>query len=214
MEIDEADLDNASRAARIAGGTRRQIHRRSRVNVVLIGMKHSGKSTLGAALASRWGCPFYDVDPMIEEMHACDHGEERSVREILQDLGESAFHRLEGHVVCELYLKLDRPGSEAVVALGGRTALNNTVLELLRAIGTSVYLHVAPEEIYARLERAGLPPFLQAEDPRAEFFRVYNEREPHYRRLADLVVNLGGTSVKDAVDHLAARIEEHTHARQ
>ena len=27
--------------------------------------------------------------------------------------GEEYFHRLEGHVVCELYLKLDRPEARA-----------------------------------------------------------------------------------------------------
>jgi carbohydrate kinase (thermoresistant glucokinase family) len=30
--------------------------------IVLMGVAGSGKSTLGAALASRWACPFYDAD--------------------------------------------------------------------------------------------------------------------------------------------------------
>ena len=45
------------------------------MNIVLIGMKYCGKSTLGAALARWWACPFYDVDRMIEQTYACDAGD-------------------------------------------------------------------------------------------------------------------------------------------
>jgi shikimate kinase len=185
------------------------------MNVVLIGMKHCGKSSIGAALAERWNCPFYDADPMIEDMHACEAGERLSVREIFTRRGEDCFRRIEGHVVCELYLKLDRPGSRCVVALGGRTALNATVCSLLKAIGLTVYLHVPPAEIYERIEKAGLPPFLDEDDPAGSFMRLYQEREPTYRELADVVVELDGADgVAEAVDRLVKNIEEHGHARQ
>ena len=42
------------------------------MNVILIGMKHCGKSTIGRMLAERWGCPFFDVDPMIEHFLTLD----------------------------------------------------------------------------------------------------------------------------------------------
>lgn len=184
------------------------------MNVVLIGMKHCGKSTIGRALAEREGCAFYDVDPMIEAMHACDRGERLSVRDIFSTYGEEYFHRIEGHVVCELYLKLDRPDSRSVVALGGRTALNTTVLELLRAIGTTVYLRLKPETIYARIERAGLPPFLQGTDPAGKFLKLYHEREPQYCRLADVVIHLDDLDVAACVDRVITCIKEHLDGRQ
>ena len=184
------------------------------MNVVLIGMKHCGKSTIGAALAGRWGCRLHDVDPMIEATHACDTDERITVREILARHGEDYFRRVEGHVVCELYLKLDQPDSTAVVALGGRTALNRSICELLGAIGLIVYLQVSPEEAYARIERAGLPPFLDEGNPATDFFELYREREPHYRRLADRTLNVEGLTPEGAVDRLIHSIEEHTHARK
>jgi shikimate kinase len=184
------------------------------MNVVLLGMKHSGKSTLGAALAKRWSCELYDVDPMIQSTHASERNEELSVREIFSQYGEEHFRRLEVHAVCELYLKLDKPGSNAVVALGGRTALNKTICELLRAIGLTVYLHVPPEVIYERIQRAGLPPFLQGEDPHEQFLELYRHREPQYRAVADTVVDLGQThGVDESVDTLIRTIEEHQHGR-
>lgn len=178
------------------------------MNVVLIGMKHCGKSTIGRALAARRECPFYDVDPMIEAYHACEAGKKLSVREIFQQHGEGPFHRVEGHVVCELYLKLDRPGSQSVVALGGRTALNVTVCGLLRAIGPVVYLRVAPDAIFDRIERSGIPPFLDAGDPAGDFAALYQKRHPRYQDLADLTVDIDGLDPEAAAEVLQANIDE------
>ena len=185
------------------------------MNVVLIGMKHCGKSAIGSGLAQRWGCAFHDVDPMIAAMHACEHGEQLTVRQVFDRYGEEYFHRIEGHVVCELYLKLDRPGSQAVVALGGRTALNSTVCGLLRAIGLIVYLWVPPAVVFKRIERSGLPSFLAGDDPEARFMELYREREPQYRAIAQVTVELDGKgSVDGSVDRLISSIEEHQHGRQ
>lgn len=179
------------------------------MNVVLIGMKHCGKSTIGRAFAARRGCPFYDVDPMIEANHACDMGEHLSVREIFERHGETHFHRIEGHVVCELYLKLDRPESQAVVALGGRTALNTTICGLLRAIGPVVYLRVDPEAIYERIERSGIPPFLDPGDPAGDFMALYRKRHPQYEDLADLAIGIDGLDPDEAVNVLQGGINEY-----
>lgn len=179
------------------------------MNVVLIGMKHCGKSTIGRALAARWKCPFYDVDEMIESTHACDTGRRQSVREIFSEFGEKYFHRIEGHAVCELYLKLDRPGVSAIASLGGRTALNTTINRLLQPIGLVVYLQVPPDELYARIERGGIPPFLDPGDPRGDFMRICREREPEYRALANLVVDLDHLGVEQAADLLEQAIRDH-----
>jgi shikimate kinase len=177
------------------------------MNVVLIGMKHCGKSTTGKTLAARWGCPFYDVDPMIEDHYACDAGDTISVREIFERHGETYFHRVEGHVVCELYLKLDRPGGRSVVSLGGRTALNPSVCELLRAIGPIVYLRVAPDVIFERIKRTGIPPFLNPVDPAADFQTLYAQRHPRYAELADLTIDINGLTPDAAADSLESNIE-------
>ncbi len=184
------------------------------MNVVLIGMKHCGKSTIGKALAARWDCPFHDVDPMIEATHERDSGERLSVREIFEQRGEVHFHRIEGHVVCELYLMLDRPRSRAVLALGGRTALNSTVCGLLRAIGPVVYLQVAPEFIFDRIERSGIPPFLDAGDPAGDFTALYHKRHPRYEELADLMVGVQGLAPDEAVNVLEAQLDQHERAHQ
>lgn len=183
------------------------------MNVVLIGMKHCGKSTLGKALADRWECPFYDVDEMIETLHACDTGRHLSVREVFSRFGEEYFHRLEGQVVCDLFLKLYRPGARNVIALGGRTAMNERIRDLLDGIGLIVYIQVSPQELLRRVERSGLPPFLDDADPAGDFLNLCRQREPHYEQLANVVINVEGLDIPTAVDALVRRIEEHEDAR-
>lgn len=183
------------------------------MNVVLIGMKHCGKSTLGAALAKRWNSPFYDVDAMIEAMHECETGKRLSVREIFATFGDDYFRKVEGQVVCELCLKLYGPETTNVVALGGRTAMNESIHELLDGLGLIVYLQLAPKELLARVERAGLPPFLDEGDPAGDFLALCRQREPHYEHMADLAVNLDGLEVDAAVDAIIRCIEEHKDAR-
>jgi len=183
------------------------------MKVVLIGMKHCGKSTLGAALAARWGCPFYDVDPMMEAIYACDTGRRLTVRELWVQEGEGTFRQLESQVICDLYLRLSRSAASHVVAVGGRTALNPQVRALLGGIGRKVYLQVAPEELLARATRAGWPPFLDPENPAADFLTLCREREPYYQQQADLVVNLDGLAVDEALEVLVRRLEDFSHAR-
>jgi shikimate kinase len=178
------------------------------MNITLIGMKHCGKSTLGAALAAKWRCPFYDVDRMIESHYACDTGELLGFREIFAKRGEDYFAELESKVVCELYLRVSEAQGSHVIAVGGRTALNKRVSDLLSALGLIVYLEVSPEELFARVTHAGLPPFLDEKDPAKHFLDLCRERTPHYRRLANLTINLGGLDADAAFRKLRAAIEQ------
>jgi shikimate kinase len=177
------------------------------MKVVLIGMKHCGKSTLGTALADRWGCPFHDIDRLIEERQACESGQWLAVREIFNTLGEVRFTELEAQAVSELYLRLHESPAAAVVAVGGRTALNERVADLLGGIGTVVYLEVSPEEMFQRVLRGGLPSFINQEDPWMSFLKLYQERIPHYRRRAELTVNLDGLSVEQGLEKLCRELE-------
>lgn len=174
--------------------------------IMLIGMKHCGKSTLGAALASRWGWAFYDVDRLLEQRHACQAGEQLTVREIFAQRGEARFVELETQVVRELCMRFQQLPQNAVVAVGGRTALNPRLQELLTALGTIVYLELSPEEMYARVQRTGIPAFVDQADPAKHFRQLYEQRAPCYQRLAHLTVNLDGLDPHAALEKLSAAL--------
>ncbi len=182
-------------------------HAAGRMKITLIGMKHCGKTTLGAALAARWNCPFYDVDRMIEDRHACETNRWMSVRDIFNTHGEDYFRQLETNVVCELYASLVDSKDTHVISVGGRTALNKRVDVLLEGLGLIVYLEVSPEEMFQRVLKTGLPAFIDQTDPVMHFLELYNERVPHYLRLANLTVNLDGLEVNAALEKLCRELD-------
>lgn len=155
-------------------------------SIVLAGIKHCGKSTLGALLALRSGAEFLDTDRMLEECFQAENGRKLTTREIFRELGAEEFRRFEAAVIGKLAAEHAAP---RVVALGGGVPANGFVdPEQLRSLGFQVYLAIRPELAYARVIRHGLPPFLaDAGDPFAEFCRINREREPYYLKFADLV---------------------------
>jgi shikimate kinase len=177
------------------------------MRVILFGMKHCGKSTLGGRLADQWGCGFYDVDDLIEAAYLHRQGAAAGVREILTRHGEQYFAGLEADVVIELGKLLEAQPS-AVVALGGRTATNQRAVRIIRHVqATKVYLVVEPDELLRRILAGGVPPFLDAADPHGSFMRLLESRRAAYESLADLTVDLGRLGPDEAYAALLTAID-------
>jgi shikimate kinase len=179
------------------------------MNVILIGMKHCGKSSDGRALAAKWQCPFLDTDDLLEAHYARDHGQSLSFREIFAKHGEQFFRDLECTVVSELHRRLKASGESHVIAVGGGTVLNERVKPLLRDLGLVIYLEMSVDQLFVRVQRNGLPPFLRKDDPAAHFAELYRARVPHYQQLADLTVNVDGLNVDSALDAICRNIDQH-----
>lgn len=184
------------------------------MNVILIGMKHCGKSTVGEALAQKWACPFYDVDDLIEVAYETRTGRYCRVREIFREQGEDFFTKLEAEVVIELQKLLEEPGARGVIAFGGRTAINPRTRHMSKHLGLRVYLEVDPHELFRRVSAGGLPPFLDPQNPQKSFLDLYEQRRPQYESLADVTVNLDGLDPAQAAAAVLAAIEEHENARK
>ena len=60
-------------------------------NIVLCGIKHCGKTTVGKALAAALNVPFVDTDDLIVEKD----GGTRTVREIFKTEGEEYFRKMD-----------------------------------------------------------------------------------------------------------------------
>ncbi|MDR0932210.1 MAG: shikimate kinase [Victivallales bacterium] len=152
--------------------------------IILAGIKHCGKSTIGQLLARHWHAPFVDTDSEIEKEFHRQTGQHAKIREIYLAVGEEKFRRAEEKVIGVL---ADMPGFK-VIALGGGAVDNRFVdMELLRKLGFGIWLDIAPEIAYARIVRRGLPPFLaSATDPQEEFQKICKQREARFQLFAEL----------------------------
>ena len=186
-------VDQARRAAElftgrpIAPGESERIHRRLRsdmLNLVLIGMPGSGKTTLACALAGKLDRPWVDSDMEVARRAG------RSIPEIFARDGEAAFRALEAEVIADL-------GREKglIIATGGGAILREENVRALRQNGRLILV----ERGLDRLAMGGRP---LSKSPGA-LAKMWDERAPGYRAAADAVIDNNG-----APEEAVARAEE------
>lgn len=175
------------------------------MNVILIGFRCSGKSTVGKELAARLGREFIDCDEYIERKTNL------SIREIFDRHGESHFRVIESQAIAEL-AKLDGK----VIATGGGAVLKHKNMQVLARNGKIFYLEVEPETAYQRLQGDPITrsrrPALTDEDPRQEVQDQIELRRPYYQSAAHHLVKTDNRSIadvtKEILTHLGAAGEE------
>lgn len=160
---------------------------RDTVNLVLMGLPSSGKSTIGAALAREMGKELVDTDTLVTARTG------RTPRDIILEDGEPAFREVEARAVADASSMRG-----VVIALGGGSVLLPANRDLLQKTGMIAYirrdLSALTDTDRPTLQRAG-----------AE--RLFAERDPIYRSIADLTVDNNGT-VSDAVNTIRTAYEK------
>ncbi len=180
--------------------------------ILLTGIKHCGKSTLGRALSRRWKCPFLDTDELLETRLQRLTGKPTSCREFFREFGERRFREEEAAVIAGLAQSVTAGAPVLrVIALGGGVPGNVFVSpDVLRSLGVVVCIQIDDAVAFERVRRRGLPPFLVEEaDPFGAFCRMNRERLPGYQRVADLFFYpLPEDDSATSAERLMARIME------
>lgn len=159
-------------------------------HLVLVGMMGVGKTTVGRIASNRLGHPLIDSDVVIEERTG------RTVREIFETDGEPAFRALETEMLLEA---LASPEPSVIVAAGGVVLDPANRRALSAADARVVWLVAEPMTLVERVERGGHRPLLDG-DPAATLQRMWDERQPLYREVADAVVSVDNRSPQEVVE--------------
>jgi len=153
-------------------------------------MMASGKSTVGRELARQSERQFLDTDTLIQSRFG------RSITSIFQIYGEDAFRDHETSV-----LRLLEP-SRAVLATGGGLVLRPQNWDEFRRLGTTIFLDVAEEHLYARLANSKRKRPLLAHDDWEERLQVLiKARRPLYEE-ADVIFPIGPENADFAASRL------------
>jgi shikimate kinase len=168
--------------------------------LALVGLRCSGKSSLGRLWAERTGAPFADLDELLMELTGEENG---SAGELLAAVGEAEFRRRETRAL-EEYLERDLP---AVLATGGGAILTPANRKILHELCLVVWLD-APWTVLAERLRAdaAVRPSLTGRDPAQELETLAEQREALYREVADLRLD-ATLGLDELADELVRRVD-------
>lgn len=171
------------------------------MNIVLIGFRCAGKSTIGHVLADRLKMTFIDIDEMIEKKRRM------TIKDIFERKGETVFRLWESDAVAEV-CKLDRH----VIATGGGVVLRYKNIRNLKRNSVVVLLQIDPEIAYERIKRDAKSrtrrPALTDKDPFTEVVQQCRMREPIYRSVSDIVIDTTDQSVDRSVERIVTKLKE------
>ncbi len=164
---------------------------KDKMNIVLVGMPGSGKTTVGKALAQSLSRAFVDTDDLIVESQC------KPIPQIFTEIGESGFRQIEKD---EIYKA--SAGNNQVIATGGGAILNKANTDILKENGRIYFINRPLEMLVATDDR---PLSRDAEALK----KRYDERYSLYLECADVVID-GSGSVSEVVEGIEADFNEYS----
>ena len=129
----------------------------------------AGKTATGKSMAGLLGLNFLDLDEEIEAQAR------QSINEIFHGKGED-FFRSEERKALERTAKL----SATVVATGGGIVLDPRNVERMTQTGRVIFLQASFETLWSRVRNKRDRPLLEAAEPKAVFYQLFQVRAPLY----------------------------------
>ncbi len=147
--------------------------------IALIGMRGTGKSSVGRPLAKILAGDFVDTDELVSSRAG------KSITSIFAEDGESGFRLRESAAIAEAVAR-----SPCVISVGGGAVVVPRNIEFLRENCTVVWLTASLDRIRERIVSdpmsATMRPPLTGPDPIRELEKLARDREPHYSAAAHL----------------------------
>jgi len=160
--------------------------------VSLIGIAGAGKSTLGAALASRLGWAHIDTDRLIEATLG------QPLQAIMDERGLQGFLAVEEAVVSMIGVK------RTVISTGGSVVYSKKSVERLKALGPVIHLRIELDTFLDRVQDAEGRAFVRPGGH--SLADVYAEREPLYLDACDFHVCTDKSGPDQCVEECAAKL--------
>jgi shikimate kinase len=157
------------------------------MNIVLIGVRGSGKSAVGSRLAARLQMKFVDTDDLIES-------KEGHISDIVKSYGWDHFRKLEKSVIEEI-----SKGDHLIIAPGGGAVLDADNVKTLKRNGFIIWLKADPQTLLKRIQKdqrsSTRRPTLTGKGTLEEIEETISERESFYKKASEIQID---TSALDA----------------
>jgi shikimate kinase len=171
------------------------------MNIILIGFRGTGKTTVGELLSTHLERDFIDSDKYIESSTG------KTIKRIFEEDGEEGFREIEASVITKLS-KMDNK----VIAAGGGAIIRNDNVRNFKNNGFLILLEATPEIIYERVTQdektAQQRPSLTNKKPFEEIKHLIEQRKHAYKNAADYTINTSLLSCKEIVNEIVTAVNK------
>ena len=168
-------------------------------SIALICFRGSGKTTVGRELAARYGGTYVDTDETITERTGT------SIAAIFAEEGEGGFRRREHEAITRVV-----SAAPTVISVGGGAVLDDRNVAALKTVATVVWLRAPAEVLWERINAdpssVDRRPALTGQPGFGEVARMLAERQPHYERAAEIIIDASRRAPEEIVAEIADQL--------
>lgn len=191
-------------------------------SIILIGVQHVGKSTVGAMLSQKLHIPLIDIDALI----LAQSPQYNSIRTLYHAIGKNEFHALEYKVL--EYQACNMISAPCIVSTGGGIAENTRALEILRSPQyLKIQLTASPDIVWNRIIKQGIPAYLNAtlstmpihtipqhdiDAMKEKFILLVTKRQAIYTAIANHNISTIDRTIAKTIDNIVDEIIVYVHA--
>ena len=170
------------------------------MNILLIGFMGAGKTTVGQELAHDLGKHFIDLDQAIVE-----HVGQR-IPAFFSQVGEPTFREIEAKMLAKV---LEQP--DTVISTGGGVIETQSCMDLMsRPDVFTIWLNSDFSTVTERLLMTDDMRPLMQQHSLASFFKLWQNRQVKYARMADLMITTDSKTPNEIVDEITRHMDEPT----
>lgn len=148
-------------------------------NIVLIGMRGSGKTTVAKILARKLTKEYLELDDMIVKKTGL------TIPKIVEKHGWGYFRKKESEIIKEI-----ASHSGKIITTGGGMVTKDENIKALKKNGIIVLLRARVETLLKRLsEDSHRPPLTNKKTQKEEIEEVLKQREQQYKKAADKIID-------------------------
>lgn len=167
------------------------------MNIVLIGYRGTGKSTVAKILSARLKWPRFNLDEAIVEETGM------RIPQIVEKHGWEFFRDQESRVVKEAGLM-----DQTIIDAGGGVVVRPQNMEILRKNGIIIWLKAAPPTIIRRIkDNSSRPSLTGTQSFLEEIEEVLRERTPQYQEAAHVEVETGNLSPEEVAEKIIEELK-------
>jgi XRE family aerobic/anaerobic benzoate catabolism transcriptional regulator len=161
--------------------------------IALVGLRGAGKSTLGHMLAAQLGCPFIELDRLVEQ----DYG--ARIPDLIEMAGLATFRRYERRCLERVLAE----NATAVIATAGGIVSNPETYALLLRRSHTVWINARPDEHMRRvMEQGDFRPMAQNREAMSDLVAILDARQADYAR-AEAELDTSGDTAERSFEKLA-----------